>query len=158
MAAFRRAMGVRHDLLQSEEDFRYLHPGRVVLILLGDLEEADPGLLEAGALSETRELELRADGAPDLPLPDWGRGLGGEVPDDELMEALVTLPEDLQGVAMAEALDQFRHAHLWPDRTHRARAAALAEGVYLPLAARVHPILVRRLTWWTRRVGRRLGQ
>jgi hypothetical protein len=153
MAAFDRAMEVRHLLLSSEDDPRYLHPGRVVLILLGDVEEDDPGVLGAGALAESREMELRVGSAPALPLPDWGRGFGGEMSDSELLEALITLPTDMQGVAMAEALDQLRHAHLWSDPAHRARAAALGQGVFLPLAPRVHPAMERRLRWWVRRVG-----
>jgi hypothetical protein len=156
MTAFDRAMEVRHGLLPSEDDPRYLHPGRVVLILLGDVEEDDPGVLGAGALAESRDMELRVESAPGLPFPDWGRGLGGELTDSELLEELVTLPTEMQGVAMAEALDQLRHAHLWSDPVQRGRAAALAEAVFLPLAPRIHPVLERRLGWWVRRVGARL--
>jgi hypothetical protein len=154
--AFQRAMEIRHRLLPSEDDPRYLHPGRVALILLGDLKETASGVLEAGVLAETRDLDLGAQGAPQLPIPDWGLGGGRELTDDDLLEALLTLPPGERRVAMAEALDHLRHAHLWPSRGQQARAAALAEGVFLPLAPRVHPVLERRLRWWVRRVGPRL--
>jgi len=182
MASFDRAMRHRRQGLPDEDDFRYLHPGRVVLILLSDLEERDPGALEAGALAESRDVALRAEGAPPLPQPDWwgasdggvaASGTGGDeaptpegggpaaapgvLSDEELLEALVTASPRIQRLALAEALDQLRHAHLWSEARHRARAAALARGVFLPLAGRAHPILERRLGWWVRKVGPHLA-
>jgi hypothetical protein len=153
MAAFDRAMEARHRFLPSEDDPRYLHPGRVALILMGDVDEDDPGVLEAGVQAETRDVKLRVAGAPALPIPDWMAYSGKGLPDEDLLESLVTLPPGMQRVAMAEALDHLRHAHLWADPAQRGRAAALAERVFLPLAPRVHPVLERRLEWWVRRVA-----
>jgi hypothetical protein len=162
LESFDRAMDHRHRLLPSEEDFRYLHPGRVVLILADDLGDRQAGVLSRGALAETRNLELRAAGAPDLPLPSWGGGSKKadepRLADDELLEALLNAPPDIQRVSLAEALDQVRHAHLWSDPRDQACAASVAEAVLLPLAARVHPVLERRFGWWVRRVGGRLGR
>lgn len=157
LEAFDRAMHPRDRLLPSEDDFRYLHPGRVVLILLDDVGERDARELARGALAETLDPELRSPGAPELPLPAWSGQAGDEaLAGSRLMEALLELPPGLQRVAMAEALDQVRHAHLWAEASDAARAAALAEEVFLPLSRRVHPGLERRFAWWVRRVGRRL--
>jgi len=154
--------------LPSEQHPAYLHPGRTALILLQDVGERDPRVLAVGLLAESRELELRVDpeeveafGGPEfaawwraLPMPDWrGSGDGDALPDEELLEALVLAPEPIQRVALAEALDQVRHAHLWASPEERRRARELVEGVFGPVAPRVDPVLDRRFAWWRRRVG-----
>jgi len=181
-ATLRAAMRARESgphALPSDQHPAYLHPGRTVLILLQDLKESQASVLAAAALSESRDTPLRVDldVARDLlderglrtwsalPVVDWrGKTHGTETdggPDDgdqELLEALVTAEESVVKIALAEALDHLRHAHLLPDMNERVRAAALAEEVFVPVAARVHSVLERRLNWWTRRVGRVLKE
>jgi hypothetical protein len=87
----------------------------------------------------------RADGRSDE------SEIGGH--DDRLLEDLVIAPLPVQRVALAEGLDQIRHAHLWSSASDRLRAAVLARRVLHPLAARVDGVLERRYEWWLRRVG-----
>jgi hypothetical protein len=162
------------NALPSDQHPAFLHPGRTVLILLGDFEEYDPRLLAAGALAESRDLELRLSpevasealeteaGAfeiwESLPSIQWHSS--GNLPtsdvDAALLEELVLAPGEVQRVAMAEALDHLRHAHLWESSEERRRAATLAREVFEPLSSRVHPTLERRLRWWLRRVSPKL--
>lgn len=171
--AHRRAMALRSmgaHALSSEEHPAWLHPGRVALILMDDFEELDPGVLMAGTLAESRDLELRLEekaagevlghvaGSFDLwkALPAIPWRVSGQLDADadaSLLEALVLAPPGVQRVAMAEALDHIRHAHLWESREERRRAADLAREVIAPLAPRVHPTLERRIEWWVRRVS-----
>jgi (p)ppGpp synthase/HD superfamily hydrolase len=176
-AALRAAMQARENgshALPSDQHPTFLHPGRTVLILLQDLDETDGSVLAAAALSESRDTSLRVAPAiarelldekgfstwNSLPVVDWqgeahgtGSDRGPENGDRELLEALVTADVPVAKVALAEALDHLRHAHLLTERNERVRAALLAERVYAPVAERVHPVLERRLNWWTRRVG-----
>jgi hypothetical protein len=161
--------------LPSDQHPAFLHPGRTVLILLGDLDETDPRLLSVGALAESRDLDLQL--SPDvarealrgeegafelwagLPSIRWRDGANPSDsdanPDTDaaLLEELVLAPQEVQRVAMAEALDHLRHAHLWESAAERKRAADLAREVFEPLSSRVHPTLERRLRWWLRRVS-----
>jgi hypothetical protein len=140
-----------------------------------DLMEVDPRVLAVGALTESRDLHLRARGSAaftalrsfelgeeacgwweGLPFPKWSLAEGDEETDGALLEALVTAEGPIQRVVLAEALDQLRHAHRWDSPASRNRAAQLAERVLHPVAARVHPNLARRYAWWIRRVGRAL--
>jgi hypothetical protein len=151
--------------LTSDQDPEYLHPGRVSLILLTDLGEVDPDVLAAGACAESRVPALRiptgvAQGvlgeaafAHWRALPDLDWACTAELGHAELLEGLVTASGAVQKIALAEALDQIRHAHLWTDSTTRAQAAHLAKEVLAPAASRVHPVLERRFNWWVRRVG-----
>jgi hypothetical protein len=161
-----RSIGER--ALSSEDHPAYLHPGRVLLILMDDLEVSDSHLLPVGMLTESRDRELRLsevevrevlkewDGAfelwKNLPFIDWGVSASADT-DVVLLEELVIASPEVQRVAMAEALDHLRHAHLWESQPERLRAANLARGVFEPLAPRVHPTLERRLAWWVRRVS-----
>ncbi len=87
-----------------------------------------------------------------LPELDWfGTGTPA---DGELRERLASEAPAVLRLTLAEALDHLRHAHLWESRAERVRARQLAEDVLAPLAPLAHPILERRLSWWTRRVGR----
>jgi hypothetical protein len=154
--------------LPSDQDPAYLHPGRVVLILIQDLDERDPDLLSAGALAESRQPELRVSAkvaehalGPDgyavwraLPPMNWS-ATGGAT-DGEVLEALVTADDSVRRIALSEALDQLRHAHRWESGDERARAAELAREVLAPAATRTHAGLERRFNWWIRRVGESL--
>lgn len=160
------------NALPSDHHPGFLHPGRTVIILLGDLEVNDPVLLAAAALAESRDLRLRvpSDSArgvlegevgafelwKSLPEIDW-LGSNDTVNDAALLEELVTVPREIQRVAMAEAMDHLRHTHLLESVVEQRRAATLAREVFGPLAPRVHPTLERRLNWWLRRVAVRWG-
>ena len=165
--AHKLAMEPRERGLPSDHDPAFLHPARTVLILLGDMEERGVGVLVVGALAESRSPELRVpperaeallrEAGPEawgwwraLPEPGW-RDAEAETAD--LIELLLSVSEPVRRVALAEALDHLRHAHRWEDPADRARAARLARRVFGPLAARVHPTLERRLSWWNERVG-----
>jgi hypothetical protein len=78
--------------------------------------------------------------------------------DERRLEDLVTAPPPVQRIALAEALDQIRHAHLWSSLEDRRRAVAIARRVMHPLATRVDDVLARRYDWWLRRVGPALEQ
>lgn len=176
--SFRRAVGVRARTLPSDHHPAFLHPARTALILLDDVGETRPATLVLGVLAESRSPELRVpaegpagagpllreagSGAQEwwdaLPQPEWdgsAPGREGDVADADarLLEELVTAPEPVRRVALAEALDHLRHAHRWEREADRIRAARLARGVFGPLSARVHPQLERRLAWWNGRVG-----
>jgi hypothetical protein len=158
--------------LPSDHHPAYLHPGRTGLILMEDLAERDPRVVALGILAESRDLSVRVDPAqvdevcgPEatgwwraLPIPGWhgsedGSGGDGVLSDGALLEALVVAPAPVQRVALAEALDQVRHAHLWESPEERRRALELVEGVFAPVAPRVDPVVDRRFAWWLRRVG-----
>jgi hypothetical protein len=166
--AYRAAIGPRESgegALASDHDPAFLHPGRTVLILASELGEADAEVLAIGAVAESRNLEFRlspgqvsellgpAGGSRWRDLPEIGWEGRGEEGVEELLEALVTADPLVQRIALAEALDQLRHAHLWSSAAERARAAVLAEKVFVPVAPRAHALLDRRFRWWSRRVG-----
>jgi hypothetical protein len=134
----------------------FLHPGRSALILLLDVGEADPGVLAAAMLTESERPELRvsrerivealAPEGDESVVADVARWVA-EVPlpgDDDLVERLVIAEPEVQRVALAERLDQLRHAHLWGDVERMRAVHALAEAVYAPFAVRVHPRLAHR--------------
>ncbi len=172
-ASHRVAMRARESgpaALADDHHPAFLHPGRTALLLLHDAGERDPVVLAAGVLSETRDLALGAvagelavlSGWPggeqamalreQLPTGEW-RSDPGEEADASLLEALVLAGDAVLRIAVCEALDHLRHAHLWAEGHERARAVALAERVYGPLSSRVHPALSRRYAWWLRRVA-----
>lgn len=174
LEAHARAMAVRESgpaALPSDRHPAFLHPGRTVLVLASDLGEARAPVLALGALVESRDESLRVDEttaaevlaepAPEvfewwraLPMPVWDpTGAEPRASDGELLEAIVTAPEPVQRVVLSEALDQLRHAHLWKSAAERARAVELAKTILAPVAARAHPVLDRRFTWWLRRVA-----
>ncbi len=152
----RVAMEVRNRLADDDHDPAYLHPGRSALILLNDAGERDPLTLaatltldshmpewapSAAAIAEPSVLELRAA----VPLSGA----------DDLAERLVVAESNLRLMALAERLDQLRHAHLWTDLDARRVAHAEACSVYAPVADRTHPVLARRYAWWCRMFGAR---
>jgi hypothetical protein len=53
-------------------------------------------------------------------------------------------------VALAERLDQVRHAHLWGDMPEARAAHQEAAEVYLKMAERTQPRLAGRYTSWCR--------
>jgi (p)ppGpp synthase/HD superfamily hydrolase len=160
-AAHALAMRPRVARLETQRHPAYLHPGHTVLILMRDAGVVDSTLLAAAALVESEDQDLRIDldqiravvgdevaGVVEaVPLP----GRAG------LTEKLVVAPEGVRLVALAERLDQARHAHL-RDADGAWRRALLDEvvRVYLPVAERTHAKLAMRFSHWSKAFGRRL--
>ncbi|WP_405282904.1 hypothetical protein V3331_13955 [Gaopeijia maritima] len=143
------AMELRRGAGVGQHHRDYLHPGRSALILLIDLGEADATTLCAAIAFDSE----RADWIPRAAVAD-DRDLAMRVAElppagaDDLAERLVVADEAVRRAALAERLDQLRHAHLWPDLEARRRAHAEAEAVYAPIARRTHPVFARRYDWW----------
>jgi hypothetical protein len=173
------AMAPRIELVEAEAP-DFLHPGRTALILMQDIEERDPLTLAAAMLVDSERPELEAGAsllsawpvAPTTPDPlgvvfsDWldeAVSLAASVPvgrlragsDDDLLERLVVADERTQRIALAERLDQLRHAHLWADIPRRRAAHEQAVNVYAPLAGRVHELMSRRYERWCEMFAKR---
>lgn len=158
-AAFHRAMGPRFARLDDDHDPRFLHPGRTALILLEDVGETDPNALASAILAETESPSLRCaaepleDDSPALRMAlAVAHGLPGLDTGEALAELLVTAPDPIPAIALAEYLDQLRHLRLWGDADRVRARGEVAADVLVPLADRVHPVLARRFRWWVRRV------
>lgn len=154
--AYRAAMAPRAARLEDDHAPAFLHPGRTALILMDDLGVADPDVVAAGALAETIFPELAADVAGiDRDVAAILRELPVPARDGErLLERLVSAPDAVRLVALAERLDHARHLHLepdldWPAFHHETCA------IYAPVAERIHPTLARRFAWWCRTFDRR---
>ena len=159
--AHRLAMAPRLQVLDDGHDPALLHPGRTVLILTLDVAFRDAAGLAAAALVESEQPELRVTSA--VVQKSLGHELAAWVaavplPGDGLTEALVTAPHAVRLVALAERLDQCRHAKFWADRDARLRAHEEAQAVYGPVAERTDAALARRFAHWSRAVARRLRQ
>ena len=154
------AMLPRIEALDDDHHPAYLHPGRSALLLLRDVGPLPGATLAAAAVHETVDEALR------VPLEAVRRELGDRVADvvaslpgaadERLLERLVTLDDQARIAALAERLDQLRHAHLRPDIDWRA-AHRDAGSVWLPVAERTHPRLADRFRHWHRAFARRLG-
>lgn len=162
--AFERAMAPRIHALDDDHDPRFLHPGRTALILMDDAGFTEPHGLAAAILAETESPELgyapepEADDAPSLSAAlAEARSLPPMEEADELAERLLTAPESVALVALAEYLDQLRHLRLWADPERVRARSDVTAGVLVPIADRVHPVLSRRFRWWVRRVISRSG-
>ncbi len=159
--ALRLAMEPRRERLSDARHPDFLHPGRTVLILSVDASVRDPLALAAGALLESERADLRVGQAR---IADQiGESLAAWVaavplPGDRLAEDLVTAPRAVCLVALAERLDQCRHARFWLDGDAKARALAEAVGVYGPVALRVDDALARRFSHWSRAFARTLDR
>jgi (p)ppGpp synthase/HD superfamily hydrolase len=149
---------LRHGVGAHHHDL--LHPGRTALILLLDTAEQRAEVLAAAALAETERPDLQVDPAT------LRESLGSEdafalleaLPDpgaEDLTETLLLAPPGVQLVALAERLDQLRHAHLWQSAERMRAAHRQAVDVYAPIAERVHPKLSRRYDWWCRMFERK---
>jgi hypothetical protein len=159
-AAFRLAMIPREAHLPDDHDPAFLHPGRVILILLRDAGVTELDSLQVGALLESRDPLLRV--ARDVIEAEFGGAVAearSAVPApgaDGLAERLVTLEPALATAALAERLDHLRHEHLRePVTPWRALADEVAL-VWLPVAERTSEPLARRYRHWLRTFERRL--
>jgi hypothetical protein len=81
----------------------------------------------------------------EVPLPDA----------EDLAERLLIADPAVQLIAVAERLDQLRHAHLWNDPARARAAHDLAVRVYAAIAERVDATLSRRYDWWCRMFERK---
>ena len=154
------AMETRLEQLEDDHHPAYLHPGRSVLILVRDVAHSDPLTLAASALleSETDALRVSARRISTEVGSDVVSALE-QIPasgDEALVERLVMLPEALRLVALAERLDQLRHAHLHPDRAWWAVIHEETTRAWLPVAERTHARLAQRYRHWQRTFARRL--
>jgi len=148
----------------DENDPRWLHPGRNLLILLQDAGLQDASWLAFSAGLDQGRPALMADAvraeleAREFPLLPGGLG-GGAGPDEEdawLEGALLLDPPGL-ATLLADALDHLRHLHLEEPGPERARTARRAGERLLPLAMRHGGTLERRFRWWCSRVGKGLA-
>ncbi len=145
----------------DEDDPRWLHPGRNVIILLDDQGIVDAGVLALAAGVDQGAPELMHPGvreeAEGAGVPFLPGGLGGPDPElraeEEWLSAAVELPGPMLALVVADALDFLRHLHLAPAGPGRAVAAGRGGRLVLPLAERLGGRLERRLRWWCSRVG-----
>jgi len=154
------AMMPRIEALDDDHHPAYLHPGRCALLLLRDVGPLPALTVAVAVVHETVDEALR------LPLEAIRRELGDMVADvvtslpgagdERLLERLVTLDGQARLAALAERLDQLRHAHLRPELDWRV-AHEEAGAVWLPVAERTHPRLADRFRNWHRAFARRRG-
>lgn len=151
IAAHRLAMGMRRRSIPDERHPDFLHPGRVVLILLLDTKLREPTALAAASLLESERPELQVPAQTvRAEIGDATADLLAAIPTggDAWIEALVTASAEVRLVALAERLDQCRHAKFWTDRTARERILEQAQAVFGPVAQRTDAGLARRFAHW----------
>ncbi len=158
-AAIQAAMAPRLAVLDDDHDPDYLHPGRTVVILLDDVGLADPVALSAAGLLDTRRTEFEASDREvtehvSAAVTDF-RNVVPRSGTATLVEDLLASEPDVILVALAERLDQVRHAHQWGDRSAARVAHQEASEVYLKIAERAHARLAARYTQWCRAFGER---
>ena len=158
-SAIEAAMAPRLAVIDDDHDHDYLHPGRTVVILLDDVGLADPVALAAACLLDTRRLELEApDDEISAHVSPAVTAFRNEVPrsgSETLLEDLLASGPDVVLVALAERLDQVRHAHLWGNLPEARAAHQEASDVYMKMAERTHAQLAARYTSWCRAFGER---
>ena len=155
--AIRAAMAPRSAAIDDDHDPDYLHPGRTAVVLLDDVGLADPVALAAACLLDTRrdDLELSDREVTEQVSPAV-TAFRNAVPRSNsvtLLEDLLASDPDVALVALAERLDQIRHAHLWGDLSEARAAHQEASEVYLKMAERTHARLAARYTSWCRAFG-----
>ena len=159
----------REARLDDDHDPHYLHPGRTALILMLDTSETDPVVLAAALLAESHRPELRApderitaDGeagersALDRVLETRSRIPSADAVDR--VERLVTAPDAVLRIAVAERLDHARHAHMWLEGREDRAFLREAEELWIALAERAHPRLAQRYRRWARGARARTGR
>ena len=152
--AIETAMAPRLAALDDDHHPDYLHPGRAALILLDDVGLADPVALAAAALLDTRrgDLEVKDRDLTEQLSPDVV-AFRSAVPrsgTDTLLEDLLASEHEVVLVALAERLDQVRHAHQWDDLPEARAAHEEASEVYLKMAERTDARLATRYAHWCR--------
>ncbi len=152
--AIETAMAPRLAGLDDDHHPDYLHPGRTAVVLLDDVGLADPVALAAACLLDTRRDDLEL---PDREVTEQVSPAVTAFRNAVPRSSSVTLLEDLLAsepnvalVALAERLDQIRHAHLGGDLSEARAAHQEASEVYLKMAERTHARLAARYTSWCR--------
>ena len=158
-AAHRLAMGLRREHLPDPRHPDFLHPGRTVLILVADSGFCDAIGLAAAALVDSERAELRVRPsrirhAVGDEVSEWVQSV--PLPGAALAEELLSARIPVQVVALAERLDQCRHAKFWSDNAARSRVHEEVETIYGPIAERTDPGLARRFAHWSRAFSRTL--
>lgn len=157
-AAYETGLAPRVEAGLDDHHPDFLHTARTALILMDDAAVADPTTLAAALLTETRDPRLRVAPEAVRVLSEAVAAVLGEVPDPDepetLLEGLVSASDPAALVALAERLDHARHLHL-RDAAEQAAYHALTRAVYAPFAARVHPVLAQRISWWCAMFERR---
>ncbi len=146
------AMSPRLAAIDDDHHPDYLHPGRTVVILLDDIGLTDPVALAAACLLDTRRDDLEAsDRDVTQDVSPAVTAFRSEVPRSgsvTLLEDLLASEPEVVLVALAERLDQVRHAHFWGDRSEAGAAHKEAAEVYLKMAERAHARLAARYNSW----------
>jgi (p)ppGpp synthase/HD superfamily hydrolase len=155
--AIEAARAPRLAVIDDDHDPDYLHPGRTAVILLDDVGLADPVVLAAACVLDTRRNHLEP---PDREVTEHVsaavtafRKVVPRPGSVTLLEDLLASERDVVLVALAERLDQVRHAHMWGDPAEARAAHRQASEVYLKMAERTHARLASRYTHWCRAFG-----
>jgi (p)ppGpp synthase/HD superfamily hydrolase len=158
-AAMEVARAPRLDVIDDDHHPDYLHPGRTAVVLLDDVGLADPLALAAACVLDTRRGDLEP------PDHEVTQNVSAAVTDFRsavprpgsvrLLEDLLASEPDVILVALAERLDQVRHAHMWGDLAEAREAHHEAFEVYLKKAERTHARLATRYTHWCRAFSER---
>jgi len=153
-AAMEVARAPRLETIDDDHHPDYLHPGRTVVVLLDDVGLADPLALAAACVLDTRRADLEP---PDREVTE---NVGAAVTafrsavprpgSVRLLEDLLASEPEVVVVALAERLDQVRHAHLWGDLSEAPALYEEASEVYLKMAERTHTRLAARYAAWCR--------
>jgi (p)ppGpp synthase/HD superfamily hydrolase len=155
--AIEAAMATRLVVIDNDHDPDYLHPSRTVVVLLDDVGLADPVALAAASLLETRRDDLVVpDGEISEHVSPAVAAFRNAVPRSSsgtLLEDLLASEREVVLVALAERIDQVRHAHLWGDPAEARAAHEEASEIYLKIAERTHARLATRYTSWCRSFG-----
>jgi (p)ppGpp synthase/HD superfamily hydrolase len=152
--AMAAAMAPRLAAIDDDHHPDYLHPGRTAVILLDDVGLADPLALAAACLLDTRrsdfepsDPQVTEDVSPAVTAFRVAVPRSGSV---TLLEDLLASEPEVVLVALAERLDQVRHAHFWGDRSEALAAHQEAADVYLKMAERANDRLAARYNSWCR--------
>lgn len=158
-AAMEVARAPRLGVIDDDHHPDYLHPGRTAVVLFDDVGLADPLALAAACVLDTRRGDLEP---PDREVT---ANVSAAVTDFRsavprpgsvtLLEDLLASEPDVILVALAERLDQVRHAHMWGDLAEAREAHQEASEVYLKIAERTHALLATRYAHWCRAFSER---
>ena len=155
--AIEAAMSPRLAAIDDDHDPDYLHPGRTAVVLLDDVGMADSVALAAACLLDTRrdrlELSDREVTEHVSPAVTAFRSAVPRSGSVTLLEDLLASEPNVALVALAERLDQVRHAHLWGDLSEARAAHQEVAEVYLKMAERAHARLAARYSSWCRAFG-----
>lgn len=153
------AMSPRLAAIDDDHDPDYLHPGRTAVILLDDVGLVDPVALAAACLLDTRRDDLEpSDRKVTEGVGPAVTAFRSAVPRSgsvTLLEDLLAGEHEVTLVALAERLDQVRHAKFWRDKSEARAAHQEAAEVYLKMAERTHARLAARYASWCRAFGER---